>query len=84
MTLEYDTKTSSINITTYTSIDKYTITEIIYKNETKELKINENFDTILANFSFCLSDKNNFTIKYQNTTEVSAKNYTNEPTIIIK
>ena len=84
MTLEYDTKTSSINITTYTSIDKYTITEIIYKNETKELKINENFDTILANFSFCLSDKNNFTIKYQNTTKISAKNYTNEPTIIIK
>ena len=84
MTLEYDTKTSSINITTYTSIDKYTITEIIYKNEIKEIKINENFDTIFANFSYCLLDKNNFTVKYQNTTEVSAKNYTNEPTIIIK
>ena len=85
-TVEYDTKTSSINITSYTNIEKYYFTEITYKKDQLEQTTNENFDTIVVNITRCSgrgNNGNNMTIYMQNTTEISAKHF-NESMIITK
>ena len=82
-TVEYDARTSSINITTYENIEKYYFTEITYRKEQLEKRVNENFDSIVVNISKCSRREDNFTIYMQNTTEISAK-YSNYSIIIVK
>ena len=83
MTVEYDTKTNNINITTYTNIEKYNITEIMYSFKQKEKNITENFDNkIFVNFTVCLKDYTNYTINYANSYEEPAKNFNNSMIII--
>ena len=81
-TIEYDTITSSINITTYANIEKYYFKEIVYRKEQKEIVKNVTFDTIVTPFISCSKDKNN-NIYLENVTEISAQHF-NDTIIVTK
>ena len=83
MTVEYDTISSNINLNTYTNIEKYNFTEIVYKEEIKEILINVAFDdSIKFNYPSCSKAINNFTIYDKIFNEKAKINFNNSNTIL--
>ena len=83
MTVEYDTISSNINLNTYTNIEKYNFTEIVYKEKLKEILINVAFDdSIKLNYPSCSKAVNNFTIYDKIFNEKAKINFNDSNTIL--
>ena len=83
LTIDYDSKVNIINIKTNTNIEKYNISEILYIDKQKEIPVNANFDSsIFVNRTVCSKTEKNYTIYYQNTTQISSETFEDSIDII--
>jgi hypothetical protein len=77
-TVEYDTKSSIINITTYSDIKKYNYSEIVYERSYEEITVARTFNGRTVYFTYCnRSSEDNFTVFDNMPNEIPGSIYNN-------